>query len=478
MMQITSPEFNQNTKDALGNYNLQTALKGMEGGLAAKRRVAVDALPEYQELREYAKQLKDHTLANLDAYILQFEENAIAAGAKVHWASTADEARDIILELAKTSGVKFVTKGKSMASEEIGLNHALEAANIRVLETDLGEYIIQLRHEAPSHIIAPAIHVLQNEVESLFRENHPNLKSERNLSTGQSLVQEARTILRHQYGEAIMGITGANFLIAESGQSVIVTNEGNGDLTQHSGKIHVVIAGIDKIIPTLEDTSTILRLLARSATGQELSSYTTFSHGAKQEEDADGPQEYHLILLDNGRSTMLGNEFRDMLRCIRCAACMNVCPVYRSIGGHAYGWVYPGPMGAVLTPNFIGLEKSTDLPNASTLCGRCAEVCPVKIPLPDLLRTWRVKAHEQALSPATQRYGLWLWAMLASNPSLYQKFSQFANWGLRLLTPKNKGFLTSIPFGLANGWCKYRRLASPSNKSFMALYRENKHYEP
>ncbi len=273
-----------------------------------------------------------------------------------------------------------MTKGKSMISEEIGLNAALEAEGIEAIETDLGEYIIQLRGETPSHIIAPAIHVTKDDVEADFRRAHRDLPATRDLSQPEQLLGEARAILRDKFLSADIGITGANFLVAETGTSIIVTNEGNGDLTQILPKVHVVVASLEKIVPTLADAAQLLRVLARSATGQDMSVYTTLSTGPRRPGDGDGPEEYHVVLLDNGRSAMLGSEFEDMLRCIRCGACMNHCPVYHAIGGHAYGWVYPGPMGAVLTPSLIGVAEGGQLPNASTFCGRCEAVCPMRIP--------------------------------------------------------------------------------------------------
>ncbi len=269
-----------------------------------------------------------------------------------------------------------------MISEEIDLNHHLEPTASQPVETDLGEYLIQIRNERPSHIIAPAVHLTRDQVEADFRKAHTHLDPNRDLTEIPALVEEARTVLRQKYFEADAGVTGANFLIAETGTSIIVTNEGNGDLTQTLPKVHIVIASIEKIVPTLEDAATILRVLARSATGQDFSNYTTLSTGPRRDGDPDGPEEYHVVILDNGRSNVLGTEFQDMLRCIRCGACLNHCPVYNAVGGHAYGWVYPGPIGSVVTPALVGIENAKHLPNASTFCGRCEEVCPMRIPLP------------------------------------------------------------------------------------------------
>jgi L-lactate dehydrogenase complex protein LldF len=344
-------------------------------------------------------------------------------------------------------------------------------AGIAPVETDLGEYIIQLRGEHPSHIIAPAVHLNKDQIEADFRAVHGHLPPDRQLSEGSQLVGEARQVLREKFLAADAGITGANFLVAETGTSIIVTNEGNGDLTQALPGAHIVIATIDKLVPTLEDASTILRLLARSATGQEFSAYTTFSTGPRRPGDPDGPREYHVVILDNGRTAMLGTVFQDMLRCIRCGACLNHCPVYQAVGGHAYGWVYPGPMGAVLTPALVGIENAAHLPNASTFCGRCEEVCPMKIPLPGMMRHWREREFERHLSPAAVRWGLRSWAFLATRPALYRIVTRLAARGLRLWAA-GAGRSRHVP--LAGGWTKYRDFPAPEGRSFMAEWKARK----
>jgi L-lactate dehydrogenase complex protein LldF len=385
----TTPNFKQNAHDALADPNIQSAMSHAQSGFVEKRAKARAKLPEFDQIRDAARDLKNHTLANLDLYLERYEENVLAHGGHVHWAETAEDARRIVLEICQNAGATTVNKGKSMISEECGINDHLEANGIRPQETDLGEYIIQLRGEIPSHIIAPAVHVTVPQVEAEFRKHHTHLDPGRNLSELPDMLAEAREVLREKYFQAEVGITGANLLIAETGQSVIVTNEGNGDLSQSLPRVHIVMASLEKIVPTLEDASTVLRVLARSATGQEITVYTTFSSGPKRDTDPDGPEEYHVVLLDNGRTNMLGTDFQEMLRCIRCGACMNHCPVYQAVGGHAYGWVYPGPMGAVLTPSLIGVETGGQLPNASTFCGRCEAVCPMRIPLPKMMRHWR-----------------------------------------------------------------------------------------
>ncbi len=467
---ITSPAFKENARAALNNTQLQRALGNVEQGFIAKRSLAADALPEFDALRDNARDIKNHSLEHLDLYLEAYEAKVIETGGHVHWAQTAEDARGIVLDICRKVDAKIVTKSKSMITEEIGLNDFLEKSGIAPIETDLGEYIIQLRGEAPSHIIAPAVHVNKDEVEEAFRKAHDYLPGNRELEEPEQLLDEARRVLRAKYFEADIGITGANFLVAETGTSIVVTNEGNADLTQTLPRIHVVIASIEKIVPTLEDSAQILRVLARSATGQESSVYTTFSTGPRRPDDPDGPDQYHVILLDNGRSAMLGTEFQEMLRCIRCGACMNHCPVYHAVGGHAYGWVYPGPMGAVLTPSLIGVDKSGHLPNASTFCGRCESVCPMRIPLPKMMRHWREREFERGLNPATARYGLKFWAYFAKRPRLYHFAAAF---GLPLLAffGGRKRRLRKLPF--AGGWTRHRDLPAPQTKSFLQQWQKH-----
>lgn len=468
-MRVTTETFKANARAALADEQLQRALAGLPTGLVAQRTAARARLPEFEALREIGRDIKDHTLAHLDLYLEEYEKNAAAAGAKVHWAATAAEAREIVLGICRNAGAEMVTKGKSMISEEIALNAHLEAAGIEVVETDLGEYLVQIRGEAPSHIIAPAIHLTQDMVEADFRRLHTKLPKDRVLVEPAQLVGEARAILREKFLAAEVGITGANFLVAETGSSVIVTNEGNGDLTQSLAKVHIAVASIEKIVPTLEDLSAIIRLLARSATGQEISTYTTLSTGPRRPGDPDGPQEYHVVILDNGRSAMLGTPFREALRCIRCGACMNHCPVYAAVGGHAYGWVYPGPIGSVLTPQFLGVKRAADLPNASTFCGRCESVCPMKIPLPKLLRHWREAEFSEGGQSWGYRTGLRVWAYLAKKPRVYHGVTRL---GMALLgrLGKRRGAFRRLP--LTRGWTRHRDLPAPQGRTFQQLWAE------
>ncbi|HZF77971.1 MAG TPA: LutB/LldF family L-lactate oxidation iron-sulfur protein, partial [Acetobacteraceae bacterium] len=445
MVHITSPAFKENAARAIADPGLQKALARTKPQFHGKRAAAVAGLPEFERLRDIGRDIKNHTLANLDFYLETYAANVERAGGKVHWCSTADEARATVLGICREAGARTVTKGKSMISEELGINEHLERHGIRPVETDLGEYILQLRKEPPSHIIGPAFHLNREDWEKSFRESHTDLDPNRVFTERRDILTEARAKLRDSFLAADVGITGANFLIAETGSSVIVTNEGNGDLTQTLPRVHIALASIEKVVPTLEDCTSLLRLLARSATGQDFSVYTTFSTGVRRQGDLDGPEEYHVVLIDNGRSNMIGTEFQEMLRCIRCAACMNHCPVYNTTGGHAYGWVYPGPMGSVLTPTLIGVDKAGHLPNASTFCGRCESVCPVKIPLPKMMRHWREREFERHLSPQAQRNNLALWAWFAKRPQAYRMATRAAIGALGLLG-RGRGAFRSLPF--------------------------------
>ncbi len=470
-MQSTSHAFKDNARAALANPSLQKAMKHVKTGFIEKRAKASAKLPEFEALRDAARDIKNHTLANLDYYLERYEEKVLASGGQVHWAASAEDAVKAVLDICRRVDAQVVTKGKSMISEEIALNQAMEDAGLDVVETDLGEYIIQLRKEPPSHIIAPAVHLTKEQVEADFRAKHTELPPERLLNDAPLLVAEARQMLRRRFLEADVGITGANFLVAETGTSIIVTNEGNGDLTQTLPRVHIVVASLEKVVPNLEDASTILRVLARSATGQEFSSYTTLSTGPRRPGDLDGPEEYHVILLDNGRSGMLGTEFQDMLRCIRCGACMNHCPVYHAVGGHAYGWVYPGPMGSVLTPSLIGVDAAGHLPNASTFCGRCESVCPMRIPLPKMMRHWREREFERHLSPVPVRLGIGFWAFAARRPKLYRFVT---SWQARLLGyfGRARGRFDALP--LVRGWTRHRDFPAPQGKTFHQLWAERR----
>jgi L-lactate dehydrogenase complex protein LldF len=470
-MSAMSPlHFKEAAIRALGDTELQRALGNMRQGFIEKRTKAAARLPEFDALRDKAKEIKDHVLAHLDLYLETFEKNCVASGGTVHWAKDSAQARDIILNICRLVGAETVTKGKSMVGEEIEINPFLEANGIQPIETDLGEYIIQLRNEPPSHLIAPAIHVNKEQIADAFRLHHRDLAPERPLTDRAALLNEARRALRERFLEADVGITGANFLIAETGSTMIVTNEGNGDLTQTLPRIHIVIASLEKVVPNLDDAMTLVRVLARSATGQEMSVYTTISTGRKRPADLDGPEQFHVVLLDNGRSKLIGTEFQEILRCIRCGACLNHCPVYGSVGGHAYGSVYPGPIGKVLTPALYGLENARDLPNASTFCGRCEEVCPMRIPLPKMMRHWREKEFQQRMTMPRVRGALKIWAFTAAHlPSFYHFGARIAAFWLYRRGKKLRGRMTKFPYG--EGWTRFRDMPAPLGRTFQSQWR-------
>jgi len=470
----TTETFKENARAALADRSLARALAGLPGGLVAQRTAAKARVPEFEALREAARAIRDHTLAHLDLYLEAFAAKAEAAGSRVHWAKDAAEARDIIARLARERHARLVTKGKSMVSEEIGLNRHLEAEGMEIVETDLGEYLLQIRGETPSHIIAPAIHLSRDQVEADFRRHHRHLAPGRDLESPESLVAEARAILRERFLAADIGITGANFLVAETGSAIIVTNEGNGDLSAHLPKAHIVLAAIDKVVPTLDDAATLLRVLARSATGQDMTAYTSLLTGPRMPGDPDGPEECHIVILDNGRSEMLASGFGEALRCIRCGACLNHCPIYNAIGGHAYGWVYAGPIGAVVSPAFLGIGRAADLPAASTFCGKCEEVCPVKIPLTALMRSWRKKSLATG-ARRRERALLRAWAVFARRPRLYHLSARFAIATLSALG-RAKGAFRWLPF--AGAWTRERDFPAPQQRTFQQLWAERERGVP
>jgi len=468
IMQSQSHNFIGRARKGLADVDLQTALARFQTGFTVKRAEAAAKLPEFEALRDEAVEIKDHSLEHLDFYLDHFATKVEEGGGEVHWCVTPEDARQKVLQICQAAGARSATKSKSMIGEEIALNPFLEENNIAPIETDLGEYIVQLAEEYPSHIIAPAVHKTKDQVSDLFYKHHKDKGAGKRLDGVEELVTEARGMLREKFIAADVGITGANFLVAETGTTAIVTNEGNGDLTQILPRVHIVLATLEKVVPTLEDMTTILRVLARTATGQEFSTYTTLSTGPKRAGELDGPEAFHVILLDNGRSKLLGSEYREILRCIKCGACMNHCPVYGSIGGHAYGWVYPGPMGAVLTPNLVGLKEGRHLPNASTFCGRCEAVCPVRIPLPGLMRKLREEEFEAKLLPPRYRLSLGLWAWMARHPRLYHLAAGFGRRALNMLS-RRQGRLTKVPFAV--GWTVGRDMPAPEGGSFQAQWR-------
>ena len=422
MPEIKTQDFSAASVAAMADPKLRRALDRVASGFEVARleRVA-EATPEvWDAWRQEARDIKAHTIEHLDYYLDLLHTNVTAAGGHLHFAKDAVEANEIVAHIARTRNVKITIKSKSMVSEELALNPVLEAMGVEVWETDLGEYIIQLADETPFHIIAPAIHKSKAQVSDLFHEK---------LGTPQmteitDLAAEARRQLRKKFIEADMGITGANFVVAETGTVALVTNEGNGRMCTSMPKLHIAITGMEKVIPSIEDLGVFLRLLIRSATGQRITSYVSMITGPRRTDDEDGPEEFHLVLVDNGRSRMLADPaLREALYCIRCGACLNICPVYQRVGGHAYGWVYPGPIGAVVSPMLVGLPQAKELPQASSLCGACREACPIKIDIPKMLLHLRQKTAEspdksERSSPKIERIAARLYAKLMSRPRL------------------------------------------------------------
>ena len=467
-MQVTSNQFKQAASRKLADPKLQKALRNAKGKLVVARSRSILELDNFEEIREAAARIRDFGLQQMDLLLEEWEKKAIAAGTIVHWAETPKQVNELVIEIARKHEVRKIIKSKSMLGEETNLNHALEMAGLDVRETDLGEYIIQQFGETPSHIIAPAVHKSKDDIADLFAEKHGRPR----LDNIAALTHEARDVLRPHFLNADMGISGANFLVAETGSTMIVTNEGNGRMTTTMPRVHVAITGIEKIVPTLEDISLLLRLLTRSATGQSISNYLSFTTGPKRPGDKDGPGEFHVIIVDAGRTKLLASEIREALRCIRCGACMNHCPVYQNIGGHAYGWVYPGPIGSILTPAYVGIENAIDLPNASTLCNQCGVVCPVKIPLPDLMRKLREQQVQKNLRPWSERFALRLWAWTAARPAVYGVLTRIAARIGKWMGGRD-GLLHKLP-GAGSEWTSGRDFPAPRGRTFRELYARNR----
>ena len=451
---------------------VQQATDRFVGGRAAR----VAELPHWEELRQIGSDIRMHTIEHMDVYLTQLEEKVKATGGYVHWAETAKDANRIVLQIAREHNVKTAVKSKSMATEEIGLNHALEQAGIQAIETDLGEYIIQLAGTGPSHIIVPAVHLKKEEIAAIFSE-----KLDIHAPTDPiELARIAREVLREKFLTAEMGISGGNFLIAETGTLVMVTNEGNGRMCTTMPDLHVAVVGIDKVIPDWESLTVFLKLLARSATGQKLSTYTQFITGPRREEGEFGPKEFHLVLLDNGRSKVLQDPVgREVFKCIRCGACANVCPVYKNVGGFAYGSFISGPIGAILTPQMLGTQVARELPYASTLCGACADVCPVKIPIPTILRHLRRRVAQgdkfaRSTLPAPIRLSASLVSLVLAQNWIYRL-------GTRLLPSvmsifKRGNWIPSAPYPLSR-WTKARPLP-PFIAQFRSWWKNKRETEP
>jgi L-lactate dehydrogenase complex protein LldF len=464
--------FYERVEQAVGDADLQTALDRATSRFVTLRQGSFSNVIASDDLRDLARSIRAKALLHLDEYLVRLADRVEANGGNVFWASDGAAARSYILELARTRGVKRVVKSKSMASEEIHLNQALEAERFEVIETDLGEYIIQLAGETPSHLIAPAIHKTREQVSQLFHE-HLGIPLTDDIPT---LAATARRVLRQGFLTAEMGISGVNFAVADEGAVCMVTNEGNGRLSSTVPRVHVAIMGMERIVASLDELMVMLQVLARSATGQKISVYTNLLAGPARPGEPDGPDEFHLVILDNGRSGILSNpDYVESLFCIRCGACLNACPVYREIGGHAYGSVYSGPIGAVLTPLLDGLAGHTNLPYASSLCGACQEVCPVRINIPDmLLRLRRDSVRQRLGTKPGEREAMRAWRATMLNPRLYRLGGKAASLGTRLLA--RGGRIRRLPPPLS-GWTRRRDFPAFARKSFRERWDERQQAE-
>jgi len=463
--------FHRRIDAALADGALRRALALTTGRLARGRTDAFAAMPDAEACRTEARRIRAHTIAHLDRYLDEFTRAAEARGGRIHWAETAADATRIVTDIARRHGITLAVKSKSMVTEEIELNAALEQAGVRVVETDLGEFVVQLAADRPSHIIAPIVHLSRGDVARLFQEK---------LGAGQDDVADipamtafARRTLRSEFLDAGMGISGVNLAVAETGSLCIVTNEGNGRLTTSLPRLHVAILGLERIVPTAADLAVVLTLLARSATGQALSVYTNVITGPRRRGpgagpeaggEPDGPEELHIVIVDNGRSRLLGGELAEILYCVRCGACLNACPVYRHIGGHAYGSVYPGPVGSVVTPGLMGLDDWSEVAQASSLCGACRDVCPVRIDLPHLLLKLREQAARRKLAPLWLRLAMPLYSAVATRPALYRRLGSIAAWLARAV--ERDGWIRQLPGPFA-AWSASRDFPAPAAQSFV-----------
>jgi len=459
--------FYERVDKAIGNPMLQEAVLNATTRMSSGRLAAIAAFPEMDAVRDHARAIRAHTIARLDHYLREFEANVQRRGGHVHWAATSEEAVAIVAGIASQHGVKTVVKGKSMVSEEIDLNAGLALAGIDVLETDLGEFIVQLADDHPSHIVMPIIHKSRQEVATLFRQKLD--ATDEDLSDVPRMTQLARRVLRKGFLQADMGVSGGNFGVAATGSVCITTNEGNGRLTTSLPRVHVALMGIERIVPTLDDLGVMLQVLGRSATGQKLTVYSNVMSGPRRQDhgsgdaESDGPEHFHVVLVDNGRSKLVGSELAEILYCIRCGACLNSCPVYQQVGGHAYGSIYPGPVGAVLMPALQGLHKWRDLPQASTLCGACREVCPVRIDIPRMLLELRDKTTEIGLTPTWVTFGLTVFRQIATRPALFRRAQALASWMTRRLA--TDGWIRWLPGHMAR-WTKKRDFPAFAPKTF------------
>lgn len=460
--------FHARVKDALADGRLRGALGSTTARLSSGRTAAFEAAGDADALRDRARAARARAIARLDVHLWQFATAAEARGCTVHWAETAADATCIVTEIAHARGVRSAVKSKSMVSEEIGLNQALDDAGIRVVETDLGEWVVQIAGDQPSHIITPIIHLGRDNVATLFRERLGAPPED--VADIPAMTAFARRRLRAEFLQAGMGISGANFAVAETGTICLVTNEGNGRLTTTAPRVHVALLGLERVVATVADLEACLQVLARSATGQALSVYTSWLTGPRRRTTAgdsgeiDGPDELHVVIIDNGRGRILRSDLAEILYCIRCGACLNVCPVYERVGGHAYASVYPGPMGSIVTPGLMGLAASAELAQASSLCGACRDACPVKIDLPKLLVKVRQEAAASGFMPRWIRAGVRAYAFLATRPRLFHLAGRLA--GALGTVAGQDGWIPRLP-GPLRAWTDTRDFPAPAAESFL-----------
>lgn len=463
-------EFHQSAVVALKDITLKTALERGTGNADGRRRLVMGELPEASALRQQARGARLRALHDLPELLEQMEANVTANGGHVLWATDGAEANRHIVEICQRHNLKRGVKSKSMATEEINMHAALDAADIQMTETDLGEYIVQIAHDTPSHIIMPVMHKTKEQIRDLFMQE-----------LGMGYTDDAsemtafiRQRLRSEYIEADFGMSGGNFMIAETGTVVIVTNEGNGRLSTGVPRVHIAVVGIEKIIPTWEDFATLVQLLPRSATGQRMTVYVNGFSGPARDGEPDGPEEFYLILLDNGRSDIYTSEYTEALACIRCGACLNTCPVYQNVGGHSYGWVYPGPIGAIITPLLKGKENAAPLPFASSLCGACKQACPVDINIPDMLLALRHDLQDEQES--VWQMGLKAYGFGFSHPLLYEMGGKVASAASRLLSgDSGEGVPADLPMPYPlSGWTQNRDFPPFAEQSFHDWWRKNK----
>lgn len=459
-MKTSDEQFKERVETNLNDAFMRSAISAAQARFQTRRQARVEELGNWEEWRAHGEEIRKHVLENLDAYLYELSENVAKRGGHVFFAKTKEDASNYIKNIAIQKEAKKIVKSKSMVTEEINLNAALEEAGCKVVETDLAEFILQLNdHEPPSHIIVPSLHKNRHQIREIFAKVGYD-KSEQ----PEEMALFARKKLREEYLTADIGITGCNFAIAESGTVTLVTNEGNADLVSALPKTQIVVMGMERIVPTFEEMEVLVSLLTRSSVGQRLTSYITLLTGPKGENETDGPEEFHLVIVDNGRSKILGTEFQPILQCIRCAACVNVCPVYRHVGGHTYGSIYSGPIGAVLSPLLGGYEDFKELPYASSLCGACTEVCPVKIPLHQLLHLHRQKIVEQeGKAPISERLIMKAFGLGASTSPLFNMATKVASPIMSPFVKDDK--ITSGP-GPLKAWTEVRDFPAPNKESF------------